>query len=291
LHKSPDVPRIDAGPATVHWGFFDAKLPPILTIGSGDRVTISSVSGSPEMLPPPPFKIPPALPAIHAANGPQQFFGHMCTGPVAVRGAKAGQVLQVDIETIDLHYDWGYNVIRPLAGAFPDDFPEYRPIYITLDQARMTGRLPWGQDIPLRPFFGVMAVAPGTILYLPIFTDGALFSVGDGHGAQGDGEVCVTAIETGLVGTFRLTVRDDMRLEWPLAETPTHMITMAFDPDLDDGVVIALRQMIDLICARTGLDRYQAYALSSLAADLRVTQVVNGSKGIHVMLDKRYLKR
>jgi acetamidase/formamidase len=215
----------------------------------------------------------------------------MCTGPVAVRGAKAGQVLQVDIETIDLHYDWGYNVIRPLAGAFPDDFPEYRPIYITLDQARMTGRLPWGQDIPLRPFFGVMAVAPGTILYLPIFTDGALFSVGDGHGAQGDGEVCVTAIETGLVGTFRLTVRDDMRLEWPLAETPTHMITMAFDPDLDDGVVIALRQMIDLICARTGLDRYQAYALSSLAADLRVTQVVNGSKGIHVMLDKRYLKR
>ena len=142
LHKSPDVPRIDAGPATVHWGFFDAKLSPILTIDSGERVTMLSVSGSPEMLPPPPFKIPPALPAIHAANGPQQFFGHMCTGPVAVRGAKAGQVLQVDIETIDLHYDWGYNVIRPLAGALPDDFPEYRPIYITLDRARMTGRLP-----------------------------------------------------------------------------------------------------------------------------------------------------
>ena len=135
MQKSSDVPRIDAGPATVHWGFFDAKLPPVLTIGSGERVTISSVSGSPEMLPPPPFKIPPALPAIHDANGPQQFFGHMCTGPVAVRGAKAGQVLQVDIETIDLHYDWGYNVIRPLAGALPDDFPEYRPIYITLDQA------------------------------------------------------------------------------------------------------------------------------------------------------------
>jgi acetamidase/formamidase len=131
----------------------------------------------------------------------------------------------------------------------------------------------------------------GTTLYLPIFTDGALFSVGDGHGAQGDGEVYVSAIETGLVGTFCLTLRNDMRLEWPLAETPTHMITMAFDPDLDDCVVIALRQMIDLICARTGLDRYQAYALSSLTADLRVTQVVNGNKGIHFMLDKRYLKR
>ena len=160
MRKSVDVPRIDAGPTTVHWGFFDAKLVQVLTIDSGDRVTISSVSGAPEVLPPPPFKIPPALPAIHAANGPQRFFGHMCTGPVAIRGAKAGQVLQVDIEAIDLHYDWGYNVIRPLAGALPDDFPEYRPIYISLDRVHMTGRLPWGQEIPLRPFFGVMAVAP-----------------------------------------------------------------------------------------------------------------------------------
>ena len=108
---------------------------------------------------------------------------------------------------------------------------------------------------------------PVLLCTFQIFTDGALFSVGDGHGAQGDGEVCVTAIETGLVGTFCLTLRNDMRLEWPLAETPTHMITMAFDPDPHDCVVTALRQMIDLICARTGLDRYQAYALSSLAAD------------------------
>jgi acetamidase/formamidase len=131
----------------------------------------------------------------------------------------------------------------------------------------------------------------GTTLFLPIFTDSALFSVGDGHGAQGDGEVCITAIETGLVGTFKLTVRDDMKLEWPMAETPTHVVTMAFDPDLDDCVVIALRQMLDLVCARAGLDRYQAYTLLSIAADLRITQVVNGSKGVHVMLEKRYLER
>jgi acetamidase/formamidase len=128
----------------------------------------------------------------------------------------------------------------------------------------------------------------GTTLYLPIFTDGALFSVGDGHGAQGDGEVCINAVETGLTGTFRLTVRDDMELAWPMAETPTRMMTMAFDPDLDDCVVIALRQMIELLCRRTNLDRTEAYMLCSLAADLRVTQVVNGNKGIHVMLDKRY---
>ncbi len=128
----------------------------------------------------------------------------------------------------------------------------------------------------------------GTTLYLPIFVEGALFSAGDGHGAQGDGEVSINAVETGLTGTFRLTVRDDMKLEWPMAETPTHMITMAFDPDLDDCVVIALRTMIDLLGARAGLDRYQAYTLCSLAADLRITQVVNGNKGVHVMLDKRY---
>ena len=131
----------------------------------------------------------------------------------------------------------------------------------------------------------------GTTLYLPIFTDGALFSVGDGHDAQGDGEVCITAIETGLIGTFRLTVRDDIRLEWPMAKTPTHVMTMAFDPDVDDCVVIALRQMLDLVCARAGLDRYQAYTLLSLGAHLRITQVVNGNKGVHVMLEKQYLMR
>jgi acetamidase/formamidase len=129
----------------------------------------------------------------------------------------------------------------------------------------------------------------GTTLYLPVFVPGALFSVGDGHGVQGDGEVCVTAIETGLVGTFELTVRRDMSLEWPMAETRTHLMTMAFDPDLDDCVVIALRQMIDLVVARTGLARHDAFALLSLQADVRVTQVVNGNKGIHVMLEKRLL--
>ena len=131
----------------------------------------------------------------------------------------------------------------------------------------------------------------GTTLYLPIHVDGALFSVGDGHGAQGDGEVCITAIETGLIGTFELHVHDDMKLEWPLAETPTHVMTMAFDPDLDDAVVIALRDMIKLICARTGISREDAYTLCSVAADLRITQVVNGAKGVHVMLEKAHLVR
>ena len=312
------VHRLDASADTVHWGYFDAALKPLVTVDSGDTVTISTVSGLPNQLPKGgTFAIPPALPAIHQ-NVQQKLGGpHILTGPVAVRGAKAGQVLEVRIKSIDLHYDWGYNTIRPLVGALPDDFKEMRIIHIPLDRGRMIGKMSWGAEIPLKPFFGIMVVAPpaawgpvnsppprrnggnldnkelvaGTTLYLPIFTDGALFSCGDGHGAQGDGEVCITAIETGLIGTFELHLRSDMSLEWPLAETPTHMITMAFDPDLDDCVVIALRDMIKLICARTGISREDAYTLCSLAADLRVTQVVNGNKGIHCMIEKKYLTR
>jgi acetamidase/formamidase len=308
--------RLDAAPETVHWGYFDARLKPLLTVASGDTVTISTVSGMASQMPAAPLTVPPALAAIHKSVQ-QKMPGHICTGPVAVKGAKAGQVLEVRINDIQLHYEWGYNMIRPLAGALPDDFTENTLIHIPLDKQKNTGRLPWGLDLPLAPFFGVMAVAPppqwgmistlpprrnggnldnkelvkGTTLYLPIMVDDALFSVGDGHGVQGDGEVCVTAIETGLIGTFELHVRDDMRLDWPMGETPTHLMTMAFDPDLDDCVVIALRQMIDLIVKRAGITREQAYTLCSLAADLRVTQVVNGNKGIHVMLDKKYLAR
>jgi acetamidase/formamidase len=307
--------RLEAAPNTVHWGFFDAALKPLITVDPGDEVIISTVSGSPAQMPPASFAVPAALPAIHAKLQPKLGGPHIMTGPVAVRGAKAGQVLEVRIKAIDLHYDWGYNVIRPLAGALPDDFKESRIIHIPLDRAAMIGQLPWGLELPLKPFFGVMVTAPppawgavasppprrnggnidnkelvaGTTLYLPIHVDGALFSVGDGHGVQGDGEVCVTAIETGLIGTFELHLRSDLALEWPMAETPTHVITMAFDPDLDDAVVIALRDMIKLICARTGISREDAYTLCSLAADLRVTQVVNGSKGIHVMLEKTHL--
>lgn len=307
--------RLDASSETVHWGYFDAKLAPVLTIDSGDTVVISTVSGGAEVLPPAPYSVPEALLAIHRSVV-RKLPGHICTGPIAVRGAKPGHVLEVRIRDIALHYDWGYNFVRPLAGALPDDFAEQHLMHIALDATAMTGRLPWGLELPLKPFFGVMGVAPppawdmvstlpprrnggnldnkelvaGTTLYLPVFVAGANFSVGDGHGAQGDGEVCVTAIETGLIGTFELHLCEDLSLVWPQAETPTHVITMAFDPDLDACVTIALRQMIDLIAARTGLQRHEAYALCSLAADLRVTQVVNGNKGIHVMLAKSIIE-
>lgn len=309
--------QLKASPETVHWGFFDAKLPPQLTVNSGDTVTITTVSGTFGHLPKAGsgLTVPPELQAIHDKVQPKLGGPHILTGPVAVRGAKPGQVLEVRIKSIELYQDWGYNTIRPLAGALPHDFDQGRHIHIPLDKKRNVGKMSWGLDLELKPFFGIMAVAPpaawgpinsppprknggnldnkelvaGTTLYLPIHTEGALFSCGDGHGVQGDGEVCITAIETGLVGTFELIVRDDLKMEWPMAETPTHVMTMAFDPDLDDCVVIALRDMIKLICARTNLSREDAYTLCSLAADLRVTQVVNGSKGIHVMLEKKLI--
>ncbi len=306
--------KIDAGPDTCHWGFFDATLAPIATVASGDEITIDSVSGSPEVVPKEGFHVPPELLAIHA-GGPPKLPGHILTGPVAVQGAKPGDVLQVDILDVKLRQDWGYNVIRPLSGTLPHDFDATHLNILPLDADKGEATMPWGLKLPLAPFFGVMGVAPppawgristieprahggnldnkelvaGTTLYLPVHTQGALFSVGDGHGAQGDGEVCVTAIETALQGRFRLTLRRDMDVTYPEAETSTHLITMGMHPDLDVCVEIALRRMITLVAAKTGITRAQAYMLCSLAADLRITQTVNREKGVHMMLAKTLL--
>ncbi len=304
--------HLHSSPETCHWGFFEAKLKPVLTIASGDEVTVDTISGGPEQMPDKSkFHVPPELADVHARSE-RMLPGHILTGPIAVEGAEPGDVLEIEILDIKLRQDWGWNMIRPLAGTLPDDFHELRLLNIPLDEKRMVGRLPWGLDLPLRPFFGVMGVAPppawgritslipramggnldnkelipGAKLFLPVFVPGALFSCGDGHGVQGDGEVCVTAIETALQGRFKLTVRKDLKFDYPRAETPDHYMTMAMDPDLDQCVVRALRDMIVLIGEKRNLSREDAYTLCSLAADLRVTQTVNGSKGIHCMIAK-----
>jgi acetamidase/formamidase len=298
--------------ATCHWGFFDAALKPVLTVKSGDEVTIETISGGPQQLPDPKrFHIPPEMADVHA-NSERSLPGHILTGPVAIDGAQPGDVLEVEILEVKLRQDWGYNVIRPLAGILPDDFHESRLIHIPLDAEKMVGRMPWGLDLPLKPFFGVMGVAPppawgrlssiqprafggnldnkelgaGAKLFLPVFVPGALFSCGDGHGVQGDGEVCITAIETALQGRFAFRLRKDLRLNYPRAETATHYITMFMDPDLDRCAENAVRDMIVLLGEKRNLSREDAYTLCSLAADLRVTQAVNGSKGIHCMIEK-----
>jgi len=304
--------HLKSSPETCHWGYFDAALKPALVIRSGDEVTVETLSGPPEVLPTDPrFEIPPELHEVHA-KCERPVPGHILTGPIAIEGAMPGDVIEVRILDVQLRQNWGYNVIRPLAGALPTDFDETRLLHIPLDKTRRVATLPWGVDLPLVPFFGVMGVAPipgwgritsivprsmggnidnkelvpGASLFLPVFVEGALFSCGDGHGVQGDGEVCVTAIETALTGRFAFVLHKGAGLSYPRAETPTHYITMGMDPSLDQCAVMALRDMIVLLGEKAGLSREDAYTLCSLAADLRVTQAVNVSKGIHCMIAK-----
>lgn len=313
--------HVAATPETIRFGIFDALIPPVLTVESGDSVTLECLSGGLEVMPADivQFPIPPALRAIHDANL-VRIGTHMTTGPVAVRGAEPGDMLEVRIESVEPASDWGYCGIRPWAGTLPEDFDVRFLSHIPVDRARRTCTLPWGPELPLAPFFGIMGVAPpahwgrlssreprafggnldnkelgaGSVLYLPVLTEGANFSAGDGHGLQGDGEVCVNALEMSLTGRFTLVLHKGEGPEAPLlrmprAETPTHWITMGLHEDLDQAMKGALREMIALICARTTLTREQAYQTCSLAVDFRVTQTVNGEKGIHGMLRKGLL--
>jgi acetamidase/formamidase len=240
---------------------------------------------------------------------------HILTGPVAVRGAMPGDTLEVRIKAMQLTVDWGWNLIRPLRGTLPEDYPEFRCRIIPIDLKAMTCKLPWGAIVPLSPFFGILAVAPppnyglcssveprefggnldckefvaGTSLFLPVFVPGANFSCGDGHAVQGDGEVCLTALETCLTGTFELVLHK-RKLDMPRALTPTHYITFGLDPDLDDAAKQALRDMIRWLVELKGWSSEEAYVFCSLACDLRVTQLVDGNKGIHAMVDRKLLQ-
>ncbi len=303
-------------PETVHWGYFEAARPPVLEVDSGTRVTINTISGVPAVMPEDEtFVVPEAQRAVHEKIERRMIPGHLLTGPVAVRGAEPGDTLEIRILDIELATNWGWNAIRPESGTLPEDFPEQHLIHIGLERNRNVGVMPWGQEVSLAPFFGVMGVAPppargtitsivpgdfggnldlkelvaGTTLYLPVFNEGGLFSCGDGHAAQGNGEVCVTAIETGLNGTFEFIVRKDLRLTMPRAETETHYITTGIHPDLDEAAKQALREMIVFIREHTPLSREEAYSLCSITCDMNCTQLVNRHKGVHAMLPKDVL--
>lgn len=306
---------IEPTPENMVLGYFDATRPPILKVESGDVVTLTSwPAGDKNSLIPDPSRVDPmhrkTLDALPPGPGP-----HFITGPVYVEGARPGGVLQVDILQHAFPLDWGFVQILPLLGTLPDEFTEYETIHPTIDRERKVCVWPWGSELPLAPFFGIIAVSPprawgrypsppprafggnmdnkelkpGTSLYLPVFEEGALFWAGDGHGVQGDGEVCITALETALTGSFRLTARNDLHFNHPFAETETHLISIGIDEDLDDAAKQAVRQMIDHVCRLSNLTRNQAYMLCSLAGDLRVTQTVDGNKGCHMMLAKAHI--
>jgi len=273
-----------ATPTTLAWGYYSARAKPVLTIKSGDTVTIQTLStcGAPERLKTigiPESDIPAYVTEIYtkvpaSEKGPG---GHILTGPVAIEGAEPGDILELRIQKINIDVPWSCNSFGAGRGFLPNDFPYSHSRLIPLDREKMIGHFAPGIDVPLHPFFGSIGIAPpesagkynsappwmhggnmdnrelvaGTTVYYPVNAKGALFEAGDGHANQGNGEVDITALETQLTGTFQFIVHKaqpgDARLLWPRAETPTHYIAMGFDEDLKTATEMAIRNMITFL--------------------------------------------
>ena len=318
---APKTWELQATPATVAWGNYDAAHAPALRIRSGDSVVFHTLITS----------TPTALEkaGVAAADAQQSLRdivstvtdkgpgGHILTGPVFIEGAEPGDTLEIRIKRIDLEIPYAYNAFRYGAGNLTDEFPYARMKIIPLDKKTMTAAFAPGVTIPLHPFFGSMGVAPppafgrydsapptiiggnmdnkdlvaGTTLFLPVFNKGALFEVGDGHAGQGDGEVDITAMETSLVGELEFIVRKDLKTDYPRAETPTQYITMGFDDDLARATHKAILNMVEFIAAEQHLSRDDAYMLTSVAGDVHITEVVDRNKGVHVLMPKGIFTR
>ena len=299
--------HLEPGDATLH-GHFSPDYPPVLSIDPGDTVVFRTLdcwwSAGPYTGGP--FPDRPRVPQH------REGYGHALTGPVAVRGARAGTTLAVHIDEV-VPDAWGTTV----AGGWSSPVNARLGIETDgtvhcwdLDPDTMTGRNQFGHTVGLRPFLGVMGMPPpapglhstipprphggnldcrelvaGTTLLLPVPVDGALFSVGDGHAAQGDGEVGGTAVECPM---RRVRLSFDVLDAWPLAGPVARIrhgwLTMGVADTLDDATAAALAAMLDLMTRRYGLARADAVALASVAVDLRVTQVVNQTVGAHAVL-------
>jgi acetamidase/formamidase len=308
---------LPASPSTVVWGYYSAKAKPVITVHSGDTVRIQTLStcGSTERLVSEgvaPSDIPSYNADIYREVKDKGPGGHILTGPVEIAEAEPGDVLEVQILTINIDVPFACNGFGTGRGFLPNDYPYSRSKIIPLDREKMIGHFAPGIEIPLHPFFGSMGVAPpesagrldsappwmhagnmdnkelvaGSTLYIPVHAKGALFEVGDGHAGQGNGEVDITAMETFLSGTFRFVVHKDQHLLWPRAETPTSYISMGFSPDLKEATTLAVRDMINFLVDKKHLSRDDAYMLTSVAVDVDITQLVDGNVGVHAMCPK-----
>jgi acetamidase/formamidase len=314
--SGPQTYKLPATPQTVAWGYYDSAAAPALRIHSGDTVVFDTLlTNSPtglEKAGVPPDQVQQSLRDVYKEVSNRGPGGHILTGPVYVEDAEPGDTLEVRIQKIDLAIPYAYNGFRAGAGFLTNDFPYARTKIIPLDRQRMVAKFTQGIEIPLHPFFGSIGEAPpeaygrinsappwihagnmdnkelvaGSTLYLPVHTKGALFEIGDGHAGQGNGEVDITALETSLVGTLQFVVRKDLKIGYPRAETPTHYIAMGFDDDLSEAARIAVRQMIDFLVMEKHLSRDDAYMLTSVAGDVDITELVDGNKGVHVMMPK-----
>jgi acetamidase/formamidase len=313
--------HLKATPGAVAWGYYWSAAKPVLRIKSGDRVEMQTMlTNSPERLAAAGVKdadIEPELKAIYAEVKDKGPGGHILTGPIFIEGAEPGDTLEVRIVSIKYGIPYAYNSFSPRSGVLtPEDFPKGATKIIPLDTKRNIARFSDSIEIPLRPFFGSMGVAPpeaagrvssappgthagnldnkdlvaGTKLFIPVHVAGALFEAGDGHAGQGNGEVDITALETSLTGTFEFVVRKDLHLKAPRGETPTHFIAMGLNPDLTEALRMAVRETIDFLVTEKRLTREDAYMLSSTAVDFNVTQAVDGTKGVHAMIPKSIFK-
>ena len=313
--------QLKATPKTVVWGYYDASAPPVLKIKSGERVEFQTlITSSPTRLEGagvPPDQVEQNLRDIYKEVTNKGPGGHILNGPVFIEGAEPGDTLEVRVQKIDLAIPYAYNGFSPGRGFLPEDFPYARMRIIPLDRERMVAKFAPGIEIPLHPFFGSMGVAPpevsgrissappwihggnmdnkelvaGTTVFYPVHARGALFFIGDGHAGQGNGEVDITAMETSLDGTLEFIVHKGMRIRWPRAETPTHYISMGFHEDLNEATKLAVREMIDFLVNEKHLSRDDAYMLTSVAGDVDITELVDGNKGVHVMLPKNIFKQ
>jgi acetamidase/formamidase len=295
---------------TLH-GHFSRDLPPVLTIDPGDTVRFRLLDAG------------WGMEAWHADGTPRARFeprdaelgwGHALCGPIAIRGAEPGMALVIRIgELRPGSYGWtvggGWDTPVNTRLGLGEAAGEFA-LRWDLDRDRMIARDQFGYEVPLRPFLGIIGMPPaetgrhptppprptggnidckelvtGSTLYLPIAVPGALVSVGDGHALQGDGEVSGVAIECPMdLAELTLDLRDDLPLTTPRAETPIGWLTFGFDESLDEAMLVALEAMLDLMAERHDLPRAQALALASLLVDLRITQVVNGVRGVHAVL-------
>ena len=284
-------------------GHFSRDLAPILTVESGDSVAFACLNSGWRT----------AEHEVFPDRDEELDAGHALIGPVHVRGARSGQVLEVSIDELrvgagGVTQAGGFET--PLNERLGVEGGETVTLLWSLDADSATGRSDAGHVVSLQPFLGVVGMppaepgihstapprrcggnidckelVPGTKLFLPIAVDGALLSAGDGHAAQGDGEVSQLAIEAPMErAVLTLFVHDDLRLEWPIAWTPEAWLTFGFDEDLDEAAAIAIDGMLDLLGREHGLERREALALASVVVDLRVTQLVNGSRGIHARI-------
>lgn len=307
--------EIELLPQNVHWGYYSRSVPPILRIVSGDTVRVETMlaggverlllAGASEA------EIPDALKEVERVVTDRGSGAHPLTGPIYVEGAEPGDTLEVRIVGFEYLHPFGVSGFLPNAGTLPQDFPYGYFKLIRFHATAGTAAFRPGVTLRLAPFFGSMGVAlnipsripsgppgphtgnidnkhlvAGSTLYIPVHVPGALLSMGDGHAMQGDGEVSLTGIETSMRGTVEVHLRKGERLRWPRAETPTHFITMGLHPDLDEAARMATREMIDYLVSERGIPRDDAFILVSIAVDLHVTQLVDGTKGIHAMVPK-----